>query len=124
MSYKMLSDSMNTHTKYKIEKLEDNKSASQSSSIKNDFIKNTEEGNELILIKSKRILIDLIDKEIELRYSNKKQLNSIQDESGGDSNKNYETEKLRNELKQKRLTSIANIKREIEMLEKLSVSEN
>lgn len=67
--------------------------------------KNLEE-NTLMLINSKRILIDLVDKEIK-KISNKNET--------GDSNKNYETEKLK---KQQRLINIANIRNEIETLEK------
>lgn len=68
------------------------------------------EDNTLMLIKSKKILIDLVDKEIE-KYSMKN--------GAGDSNRNHETEKLK---KQQRLINIANIRREVETLEKFLLS--
>lgn len=124
----MLSNCLD-HTKFK----KDNdanklKQPSTSSSINNnDFTEkeiqlNSEtrkNENELILIKSKSILIDLIDKEID-RCSNKNHLKRIQnqtlDESGaGDSNKSHEE-------KQQRLQIIAKIKNELEIFEKFELS--
>lgn len=65
----------------------------------------TIQDNTLILINSKKLLIDLVDKEIN-KYSKKNE--------SGDSNQNHKNEKLK---RQKRLINIANIRREVENLE-------
>lgn len=115
MSYKMLSNCLPKN---------ENDSSSIASSITNDLFQEEideeisqnhetiENETELILIRSKSILIELIDKEID-RYSKK---NPLVDESGaGDSNK-------KSEEKQKRLNIIAKIKSELEILESLEKS--
>lgn len=115
MSYKMLSNCLPKN---------ENDSSSIASSITNDLfqeeideeisqnLETIENETELILIRSKSILIELIDKEID-RYSKK---NPLVDESGaGDSNK-------KSEEKQKRLNIIAKIKSELEILESLEKS--
>lgn len=74
-----------------------------------------EDKPELILIKSKNILIGLIDKEID-RCSNKNHLKKIQSIDGaGDSNN-------KSEEKEKRLKIITKIKSELEILENLELS--
>lgn len=111
-------ESMPEQNENNVEQIESEPTSQCPSSIKNDIPNRQTGENELILIKSKTILIDLIDKEIQ-RYTNKSKSNHGGESGAGDSNKICEKFK---EEKQKRLEIIANIKKEIEVLENFELS--
>lgn len=77
----------------------------------------------LNLIKSKTLLIDLIDKEIQ-KFSNQTGDQGIGETgAGGDTQKIDHLKIRQRELKEKRLKSIATIKKELEILENLDFEE-